>query len=152
MGRKRIVKTYKDTKAKGDRTAIEGHRYFVRIDLVSLKVEKEADGLGASSEIYIQCGGRVVKNRTPNFGSWHIERNEVFKPTGGITLYSEMKEKKKGGTLEIPFKVFDQDALKDDKLVDTKLSIQLGQSKDYLSFTEQGIKVKVSVAANKTRF
>ncbi|MHA2275422.1 MAG: hypothetical protein ACXAC2_06635 [Candidatus Kariarchaeaceae archaeon] len=152
MARKRIVKTYKDTKAKGDRTVIEGHRYFVRVDLVSLKVEKEADGVGASSEIYIEMGGRVVKNRSPNGGTWNIERNEVFKPTGNITLYSEMKEKKKGGTLELPFKVFDQDKLKDDKLVDTKLSVQLGQSKDYLSFTENGIKVKVSVAANRSRF
>lgn len=152
MGRKRIVKTYRDTRAKGDRSAIEGHRYFVRVNLVSIKVEKEADSIGASSEIYIEMGGRIVKNRTPNGGTWHIERNEVFKPTGGLTLYSEMKEKKKGGTVQVNLKVFDQDFGKDDKLIDTKLTIQLGQSKDYLSFTENGIKVKVSIAGNKSRF
>jgi len=150
MARKRVVKTYRDTKAKGDRTRIDGHRYFVRIELVSIKIEKEADAIGATSEIYIQCPGRF--NRTPNEGTFHIERNEVFKPTGGITLYTEMKEKKGGATLEIGFKLFDQDFGKDDKLVDTNLSITLGQSKDYISFTENGVKVKISVAANHSRF
>ena len=150
MARKRIVKTYKDTSAKGDRTQIEGNRFFVRIDLVSIKVEKEADALGASSEIYMKCGSRF--NRTPDHGTFHIERNEVFKPTGGLTVYSEMKEKKGGATLEIPLQIFDQDLGKDDKLVDTKLAIQLGQTKDYLSFSENGVKVKVSIAGNRSRF
>ncbi|MHA2033022.1 MAG: hypothetical protein ACW99A_04990 [Candidatus Kariarchaeaceae archaeon] len=150
MARKRIVKTYKDTKASGDRTKIEGHRYFIKIDLVSIKIEKEADGVGASSEIYVHCPGRF--SRSPNEGSFHIERNEVFKPTGGLTLYSEMKEKKGGQSLEIPFKVFDQDMGKDDKLVDTKLAVTLGQTKEYISFTENGVKVKISVAANHSRF
>lgn len=111
MARKRIVKTYKDTSTKGDRTRIEGHRYFIKVDLVSIKMEKEADGIGATSEIYIHCPGRF--SRTPNEGTFHIERNEVFKPTGGLTLYSEMKEKKGGQTLEISFKLFDQDFGKD---------------------------------------
>lgn len=150
MGRKRIVKTYKDTRAKGDRSRIEGHRYFVRVDLVSIKMEKEADSVGATSEIYIHCPGRF--SRTPNEGTFHIERNEVFKPTGGITVYSRMREKKGGESLEISFKVFDQDLGRDDKLVDTKLSITLGQSKEYISFIENGVKVKISVAANHSRF
>ena len=150
MGRKRIVKTYKDTRAKGDKTKIEGHRYFVRVELVSIKMEKEADAVGAVSEIYIQCPGRF--SRTPNEGTFDIERNEVFKPTGGLTVYSRMREKKGGETIEIPFKVFDQDMGKDDKLVDTKLSIQLGQGKEYISFSENGVKVKISVAANHSRF
>lgn len=150
MARKRIVKTYRDTKAKGDRTLIEGHRYFVKINLVSIKMEKEADAIGASSEIYIHCPGRF--SRSPNEGTFHIERNEVFKPTGGLTLYSEMKEKKGGASLEISFKLFDQDFGKDDKLVDTTLAITLGQTKQYLSFSENGVKVKISVAANHSRF
>ncbi|MCH8905956.1 MAG: hypothetical protein IH840_02615 [Candidatus Heimdallarchaeota archaeon] len=150
MGRKRIVKTYKDTRAKGDRSRIEGHRYLVRVDLVSIKMEKEADSVGATSEIYIHCPGRF--SRTPNEGTFNIERNEVFKPTGGITVYSRMREKKGGETVEISFKVFDQDLGRDDKLVDTKLSITLGQSKEYISFIENGVKVKISVAANHSRF
>lgn len=153
MTRKRIVKTYSDTRAKGERTRIEGNRFFVEVKLVSVKVEEEADSLGRTSELYFECGKtKLFDNRTPNNGTINVDRNEVFKPQGGLTLYCEFKEKKGGETLEIPFRVYDQDVGKDDKLINTKLSIQLGQGKEYLSFDENGTKVKISISANRSRF
>lgn len=153
MGTKRVVKTYRDTRASGDKTAIKGNRYLIWVELVSLKIEEEADSMGRTSELYLQCGKQgITRARTPNKGAIHLDRNEVFKPRDGITLYSEFIDKKGGGTIELPFRVYDQDLGKDDKLVDTKLSVTLGQTGDYLSFSEKGVKVKIKISANRTRY
>ena len=153
MGVKRTVRTYRDTRAKGDRTTIEGHRYFILVELVSVKVEEESDLFGRSNEVYIECGKSKMRAvRTPSKGEIVVEANEVFKPTGGLTLYSEFREEKDGKTIELPFKVYDRDIGDDDKLIDTKISISLGQSREYLSFSENGMRVKIGVSAKKTRF
>lgn len=155
MGRKRVVKTYKDTSASGDRTPIEGNRYFVLVELVSIKAEEEADSMGRTSEFYIKCGGRGalnIANRTPNEGTINLDLNEVFIPNERLTLYSQFIDKKGGGVVEIPFSVHDQDVGKDDTLIDTRLSVTLGQNRDYLSFLEKGAKVKIAVSANQTRY
>lgn len=155
MGRRTIKKTYKNTSAKGDRTAIEGNRFFVRIELVSIKMLEEADKLGRTSEIYFKVGGKGllrVKQRVPVKGTIYLDRNEVFKPTDGLTLYADFVEDKDGGTVEVPLKIYDQDAVKDDLLMSTQIGISLGQGKEYLSFDEGGVKIKVSAAANRTRY
>ncbi len=153
MGRKRIVKTYKDTRAKGESYAIEGNRYMVKVELVSIKMEEEADTIGRISEIYLECGkDKMQANRIPNKGEIKLERNEVFKPRGGITLFTAFVESNDGGSYEIPFKVKEKDFTKDETLVETTLSVTLGQTQEYLAFDENGVKVKISVAGNKTRF
>ena len=149
MARKRVVKTYSDTRAKGERKAIEGDRYFVRVELVSAKVTESSDSfLSRKSQIYFKCD----RKRVPNRGFIEIEINEVFKPTGKLTLYSYFKHKKGGGTDTIRFKAFDHDALKDDELIDEKISVVLGQSRDYLMLDKNGLRVKIEVSAKKTRF
>ena len=155
MGRKRIVKTYNDTSASGDRTPIEGHRYFVRMELVSLKIEEKADAVGMTSELYFKSGGKGLlkfDQRTPTLGTIHLDLNENFTSNERLTLYSAFIEDKDGGSIEIPFKVYDQDMGKDDKLIDTQIAITLGANTEYFSFLEQGVKVKIGVSANRTRF
>ncbi len=155
MAKKRIVKTYTDTSASGDRTPIEGYRYFLRVDLVSIKAEEKADLTGKTSEYYIKCGGKGIfkmANRCPNLGTINLELNEVFKPTDGMTIFSGFYEKKGGGTVELPFAVYDQDLGKDQLLVETMLSITLGQSREFLAFQENGVKVKIAVSAKRTRY
>ncbi len=153
MSKRRVVKTYSNTRAKGEKYTIEGNRFFVKVELVSIKVIEEADKIGRTSEIYLECGkSRMKANRIPTFGEIHLDRNEVFKPRGGITLYTAFIEKEGGGTVEIPFKVREQDIGKDDTLVNTTLSVNLGQSLEYLAFEENGLKVKISVSANKTKY
>ncbi|RMG43240.1 MAG: hypothetical protein D6732_00275 [Methanobacteriota archaeon] len=153
MSKRRIVKTYSNTRAKGERYDIEGNRYFVKVELVSIKMLEEADALGRTSEIYLECGkSKMISKRFPTKGEIHLDRNEVFKPRGRITLYTEVAESDKGGSIEIPFKVKDKDFGKDETLIDTTLSVTLGQTQEFLAFEENGVKVKISIAGNKTRY
>ena len=157
MARKRIVKTYRDTSAAGDKTRITGNRYFIRLSLTSIKVERSGDLLSRSSEIYFKCGaggklGKLSPQRMPQKGTINIERNEVFKATPAISRYTEFKDQKGGGTIEIPLKVYERDIGADDKLIDTEISVTLGQTNKFLSFSEKGIKIKVSASAKITRF
>lgn len=155
MGRKRVVKTYNDTSASGDRTPIEGDRYFVRMELVSLKMEDTADMVGRGSEIYMKAGGKGIfkfDQRTPAEGTINLDLNESFSSNERLTLYSAFVSQKSGGSFEIPFKVYDQDAGKDDKLIDTQISVSLGATTEYHSFLENGVKIKVGVSANQTRY
>lgn len=149
MARKRVVRTYSDTRARGERKAIEGDRYFVRVELVSAKVTKSSDGfLSRKSQIYF----KTDRKRVPNKGTIDIEINEVFKPTGKLTLYTHFKKKKGGGSDSMRFKIFDHDLIGDDELIDEKISVVLGQSREYLVFDKNGIRVKIEVSAKKTRF
>lgn len=155
MARKRVVRTYTDTRAKGDRTPIKGNRFFLRVDLVSLKVEEQTDfGFDRTAEVYMRVGGSLIERsrRTPVEGVIKIEINEVFKPRDGLNLYSDFIEDDDGKSVDLNFRVFDKDATIDDHLVSTKLSITLGQDRDYLSFRENGIKIKIALSANPTRF
>ena len=155
MARKRVVKTYSDTSAKGDRTPIEGNRYFVRVELVSVKIEERTDVLGRTTELFFRVGGQGAlerARRTPDEGTINVEINEVFKPKDGLTLYTEFVEAKGGKSIEIPFRVIDEDPGINEPLVNTKLSVNLGADKDYLSFREKGVKVKIGISANKTRY
>ncbi len=148
MARKRVVKTYKDTRAKGDRAKIEGNRYFLLVELISAKVEEEADAIGRISEIYF----KINRTRCPNKGVINLERNEVFKPQNGLTLYSEFKEVKKDKDHHIRLRVFDQDISKDDELIDEKVNFKFGQSREYYAFAKNGIRVKIAISALKTRY
>ena len=153
MGRRVVKKVYKDTSAPGERDKIEGNRFFVRIDLVSIKAAEKADMVGREYEYYFEVGPRLHRQRTPTKGTIHVERNEVFKANPYMTLYSEFIEDDSMKTLEIPFKVRERDPLKrDDFIVDTKLSVQLGASKDFMVFKEGGAKIKIAVSAIRTRF
>lgn len=155
MARKRIVKTYSDTSAKGERTPIEDDRYFVKIDLVSVKMEERADLVG-TSEIYFKCGGKGLfrsDRRTPDLGTINLELNEVFVPDDRLTLYSAFIDQKGGGSIEIPFDVMERDiGKKDSKLIDTQISINLGSSMEYYSFLENGVKVKIGASAIRSRY
>ncbi|RLG15079.1 hypothetical protein DRN69_03590, partial [Candidatus Pacearchaeota archaeon] len=66
MGRKTIKKTYKDTYARGqvDKSEFQG-RYFIKIELVSLKVLEDKDMLGNESEFYFKVGKWLHKHRIP---------------------------------------------------------------------------------------
>ncbi|MCY3413136.1 MAG: hypothetical protein INQ03_15970 [Candidatus Heimdallarchaeota archaeon] len=149
MARKTVRKTtYSSTRAKGESSTIEGDRYFLRVDLVSVKLIESSDVLSRSNEIYFKCD----RKRIPNKGEIHVEINEVFKPSGGLSLYTQFIEEKKAGTEVVRVQVFDKDASKDDELIDEKISIKLGQSVEYHALEKNGIKVKIGVSAKKTRF
>ena len=151
MGRKVVKRTYKDTRAKGEKRYIEGNRYMVRIDLVSIKPVEKQD-LGLTAEFYFKVGTMRHRVRTPAKGTINLKLNEVFKPQDPITLYLMMIEKKGGGVIEIPFHMYERDVGRDDEIVETKLSVNLGQSGEYEFFEERGVRVKIKISANRTNW
>ncbi len=154
MGRRTIKKTYKNTYARGqkDKSEFKG-RYFIQIELVSIKVLEDKDLFGNESELYFKVG-RIPnsRHRVPQKGTINLEKNEVFKPTEGLTLYTEFKHAPDGGIVEIPFDLFERDPIKgDDHIINTKISIPLGTS-DYQILTEKSVKIKIKLSALETRY
>ncbi|UJG42950.1 MAG: hypothetical protein K9W46_11300 [Candidatus Heimdallarchaeum endolithica] len=153
MGRKTIKRTYKDTYARGqvDKSEFQG-RYFIKIELVSLKVLEDKDMLGNESEFYFKVGKRLHKHRIPQKGTINLEKNEVFQPTDGLTLYTQFIHKPERGTIMVPFHLRERDPLKvDDHIIRTKLSIPLGSS-DYIVLVEKSVKIKLKISALETRY
>lgn len=154
MGRRIIKKTYKSTYAPGQRDTTEfGDRYFVRIELVSIKVLEDKDTIGNESEFYFRVGKYPnYRHRVPQRGTINIEKNETFSTTEPITLYTEFRSFESGGVVEVPFDMYERDPLKkDDHIINTKIMIPLGSS-DYQIITEKDVKIKIKISALKTRY
>ncbi|OLS32188.1 MAG: hypothetical protein HeimAB125_11520 [Candidatus Heimdallarchaeota archaeon AB_125] len=154
MGRRVVKKVYKNTYARGQRDTKEFEDTFlVRIELISIKVLEDRDLLGNESEFYFRVGLRPnYSGRIPNRGSINLEKNEVFQPPDGMTLYSEFRDAPRGGVVQVPFHVFERDPGKnDDKIVDHDLAVPLGSS-DYKVITQNSVKVKLKLSGLKTRY
>ncbi|MEE9409571.1 MAG: hypothetical protein V3V41_01435 [Candidatus Heimdallarchaeota archaeon] len=154
MGRRVVKKVYRNTYARGQRDIKEfKDRYFVKVELISLKVLEDRDLLGNESEIYFRVGQRPhYSTRVPNRGTMNLEKNEVFKPPEGLTLYSEFRHAPEGGVAQIPFYVFERDPAKnDDEIINHKLAVPLGSS-DYLVINQNAIKVKLKLVGLRTRY
>ncbi|MBA7511934.1 hypothetical protein ES705_03933 [subsurface metagenome] len=154
MGRRVVKKVYRDTYAAGQRDTKEfGDRYMVRIELISLKVLEDRDLFGNESELYFRVGRRPrSSHRVPQKGTINIEKNEVFKPQEGLSLYTEFKKAPKGGLIEVPFHLFERDPGKnDDCIIDHELSIPLGSS-DYKIITQNSVKIKLKLSGIRTRY
>ena len=154
MGRRVVKKVYRDTYARGAIDTKEFQdRFFVKIELISVKVLEDRDLLGNESELYFRVGRRpAFSGRIPNRGTINMEKNEMFKPPEGLSLYSEFVEMKQGGVIEVPFHVFERDPGKnDDEIVNIDLSIPLGSS-DYKIITQNSVKIKIKLSGLRTRF
>ena len=154
MGRRVVKKVYKDTYARGQRDTKEfKDRYQVTVDLISLKVLEDRDLFGNESEIYFRVGQRPhYSTRVPNRGTLNLEKNEVYKPQNGMTLYSEFRTAPDGGVAQVPFHVFERDPGKnDDEVISHDLAVPLGSS-DYLVVTQNSIKVKLKLTGLRTRY
>ncbi|MHA1686571.1 MAG: hypothetical protein ACTSYD_09230 [Candidatus Heimdallarchaeaceae archaeon] len=154
MGRRVIKKTYKSTYARGQRDTSEfGDRYFVKIELVSIKVLEDKDLVGNESEFYFRVGKYPnYRHRVPQRGTINIEKNETFQITEPLTLYSEFSAHDSGGVIEIPFDMYERDPLKkDDHIINTRITIPLGSS-NYQVITEKNVKIKIKISALKTRY
>ncbi len=154
MGRRVVKKVYKDTYARGQRDSKEfKDRYQVIVELISLKVLEDRDLLGNESELYFRVGKRPnYSGRIPNRGTINLEKNEVYQPLNGLTLYTEFREAPEGGVVQVPFHVFERDPGKnDDIIIDNELAVPLGSS-DYKVITQNSVKVKLKLSALKTRY
>lgn len=154
MGRRVVKKVYKNTYARGQTDSKEfKDRYQIIIELVSLKVLEDRDLLGNESEIYFRVGQRPnYSARIPNRGTMNLEKNEVYQPLDGLTLYTEFREAPEGGVVQVPFHVFERDPGKnDDIIIDNDLAVPLGSS-DYKVITQNSVKVKLKLSGLKTRY
>ncbi|MHA1707712.1 MAG: hypothetical protein ACTSYV_01300 [Candidatus Heimdallarchaeaceae archaeon] len=153
MGRRVVKKVYSNTYARGQRDSKEfKDRYLVKIELISMKVLEDKDLLGNESEFYFRVGKRPsYSNRIPNKGTINMEKNEVFKPPEGLTLYVEAINAPEGGVVEVPFHLFERDPGKnDDEIINHKISIPLGSS-DFKVITQNSVKIKLKLTGLKTR-
>jgi len=154
MGRRVVKKVYKDTYARGQRDTKEFEdRYQIKIELVSLKVLEDRDLLGNESELYFRVGKRPnYSGRIPNRGTINLEKNEIYQPPDGITLYTEFRDAPKGGVVQVPFHLFERDPAKnDDILIDHELAVPLGSS-DYKVINQNSVKVKLKLSALQSRY
>ena len=154
MGRRVVKKVYRNTYARGQRDAKEfDNRFIVKIELISMKVLEDRDLLGNESEMYFRVGRRpAFSGRIPNRGTINMEKNEIYQPPEGITLYTEFVTMPQGGIIGVPFHVFERDPGKnDDEIINIELSIPLGSS-DYKVITQNSIKIKLKLSGLKTRY
>lgn len=154
MGRRVVKKVYKDTYARGQRDIKEfKDRYQIVVELVSLKVLEDRDLLGNESELYFRVGKRPhYSARIPNRGTFNLEKNEVYRPQNGLTLYSEFRTAPEGGVAQVPFHVFERDPGKnDDEIINHELAVPLGSS-DYLVVNQNSVKVKLKLTGLRTRY
>jgi hypothetical protein len=154
MGRRVVKKVYRNTYARGQKDIKEfKDRYLVKIELISLKVLEDRDLLGNESEIYFRVGRRPnYSSRIPNRGTINVEKNEVFQPREGLTLYTEFKKAPEGGVVEVPFHIFERDPGKnDDEIVDHVLAVPLGSS-DYKVLQVSKVKAKLKLSGLRTRY
>lgn len=154
MGRRVVKKVYKNTYARGQRDTKEfDDRYWVKVELVSLKVLEDRDLLGNESELYFRIGKRPhYSSRVPNKGTINLEKNEVYKPQEGLTLYTEFVDAPEGGVVNVPFHLFERDPVKnDDEIFEHDLAVPLGSS-DYKVITQNSVKVKLKLSGLRSRY
>ncbi|MHA1201974.1 MAG: hypothetical protein ACTSQ4_05575 [Candidatus Heimdallarchaeaceae archaeon] len=154
MGRRVVKKVYRNTYARGQRDDKEfDDRYIVKIELISIKVLEDRDLLGNESELYFRVGRRpAFSGRIPNRGTINMEKNELWKPPEGLTLYTEFIKMSQGGVINVPFHLFERDPGKnDDEIISIDLSVPLGSS-DYQVITQNAVKIKLKLSGLKTRY
>ncbi|MBY8999500.1 MAG: hypothetical protein KGD64_01160 [Candidatus Heimdallarchaeota archaeon] len=153
MGRRVVKKVYRDTYARGQTDSKEfDDRFIVKLELISMKILEDRDLLGNESELYFRVGRRpAFSGRIPNRGTINMEKNEIFKPLEGLTLYTEFVTMPQGGIISVPFHLFERDPVKnDDEIINIELSIPLGSS-DYKIITQNSIKLKLKLSGLKSR-
>ena len=81
-----------------------------------------------------------------------MEKNELWKPPEGLTLYTEFVTMSHGGVIGVPFHLFERDPGKnDDEIINIELSVPLGSS-DYQVITQNSVKIKLKLSGLKTRY
>jgi len=105
------------------------------------------------SELYFRIGQRPhYSSRIPNRGTINLEKNEVYKPQEGLTLYTEFVDAPDGGVVNVPFHLFERDPGKnDDEIIDHELAVPLGSS-DYKVITQSSVKVKLKISGLRSRY
>ena len=103
--------------------------------------------------MYFRIGQRPhYSSRVPNKGTINLEKNEIYKPLEGLTLYTEFVDAPEGGVVNVPFHLFERDPGKnDDEIFEHDLAVPLGSS-DYKVITQNSVKVKLKLSGLRSRY
>ena len=157
MSRRVYVKG-KKTYAKGQAPDLsKSNRYQNIISLMSIRVEDvhEASPIDRTGEFYFEVGGKgALKHdyRVPHQGTINIKENMTYSAKQDFTLWLEFDESDKAKTKQIPIKLREQDATRDDTVIKSEIPIVYGSGTKYEVLKGEGIAVKIKVSSRKTRF
>ena len=148
----------KDQNFKQDNVGGEKERFFVSIELVSLKTLKDYDLLGVVGEFYFKIdGGKLFKSRFPDKGEIKLQKNQSFTSKADLSLWSQFITVRTGkkSTVEIEVILREMDHLKKDTTIASKkFEIKLPSKTAYiiLDDEDENTKAKLRIQASKTRY
>jgi hypothetical protein len=152
-------KTYaKDQTFEQDQVGEEKERYFISIDLMSLKTLKDYDILGWRGEFYFKVDGpKVFKARWPNKGTVKLQRNQEFTSRADMSLWSQFKTVRvdKPALENIKVILRERDHLKKDYTVaELDLEVKLPSKTQYviLQDDKEKTKAKLRIQASRSRY
>ena len=152
-------KTYaKGQSFKQDQVGEEKERYFVSIELMSLKTTKDYDLFGWRGEFYIKVSGdKVFKARWPNKGEIKLQRNQEFTSKADMSLWSQFITVRADESIILPVKVIlrEKDPLQKDQTIAKQVfEIRLPQKTEYviLQDEDENTKAKLRIQATRTRY
>ncbi|UCE14046.1 MAG: hypothetical protein JSV04_02440 [Candidatus Heimdallarchaeota archaeon] len=157
MSRRVYVKG-KKTYAKGQSPDLsKSNRYQNIISLMSIRVEDvhEASPIDRTGEFYFEVGGKGTlkhDHRVPHQGTINIKENMTYSAKQDFTLWIEFDESDKAKTKQIPIKVRERDASRDDTIIKSEVPVVYGSGTKYEVLKGEGIAVKIKVSSHKTRF
>jgi hypothetical protein len=157
MSRRVYVKG-KRTYAKGQAPDLsKSNRYQNIISLMSIRAEDvhETSPIDRTGEFYFEIGGKGALShdyRVPHRGTINIKENMTYSAKQDFTLWIEFDESDKAKTKQIPIKLREADASRDDTVIKSEIPIVYGSGTKYEVLTGKGISVKIKVSSRKTRF
>ncbi|MHA1251255.1 MAG: hypothetical protein ACTSRP_14795 [Candidatus Helarchaeota archaeon] len=132
---RRHITVGRKTHAKGETFELEKKdRYFLNVSLMSLKTRKDYD-IGRGGEFFFEVHrkGELRGRRTPDHGEICGDKKEV----------------------ELHIELFERDPIKNQKIIDEKISVRLGMpsSKHIVIEDKKGnTKAKLKISSARTRF
>ncbi len=153
-------KTYaKDQSFEQDQVGEEKERYFISIELMSLKTMKDYDILGWRGEFYFKVDSedKVFKARWPNKGEIKLQRNQEFTSKADMSIWSQFITVRADESIILPIKVIlrEKDPLqKDSNIAKQEFEIRLPQKTEYviLQDEKENTKAKLRIQATRTRY
>ncbi len=156
---RRHITVGRKTHAKGETFELEKKdRYFLNVSLMSLKTRKDYD-IGRGGEFFFEVHrkGELRGRRTPDHGEICLMENQVFEARQDFTLWTEFIKLEQGDKkeVELHIELFERDPIKNQKIIDEKISVRLGMpSSKYIVIEDKkgNTKAKLKISSARTRF
>jgi hypothetical protein len=150
----------KDESFDQDNVGEEKERFFVSIELVSLKTLKDYDIFGWVGEFYFKSDGEKnipVKSRFPDAGVIKLAKNQNFTSRADMTLWSQFETIRVGEekTVPVTIELREKDHLKKDTVIAKEtFEVELPHKTKYviLQDEDEDTKAKLRIQSTRTRY